>query len=201
MPEAGEAGLARRTWPARAVAARLAGTSSTPARGGTVDRGRRREPAAGGVDHQHPGWSLHQQLGGACEFRGPGHRLAMPLTAWLAGFVRPAIAFVAFPICGITGLLLVLYAFHLRQRLPGALAAGGPGSPPARPPHRRTQCRRTAAAARAEHLQVPLRGTSTPRPHPFRGCPVSCPTSARVAHEQLELPAAGRSGCRPWFRA
>jgi hypothetical protein len=51
----------------------------------------------------------------------PAGLVILPLTAWLAGFVWPALAFIAFPLCGVAGLLLVLYAFYLRQRLPGAL--------------------------------------------------------------------------------
>jgi hypothetical protein len=52
----------------------------------------------------------------------PAGLIVLPLVAWLVGFRWPATAFVAFPLCCVAGLLLVLYAFHLRQMLPGALA-------------------------------------------------------------------------------
>jgi hypothetical protein len=48
--------------------------------------------------------------------------IKLPLAAWLAGFWWPATAFISFPLCWVAGLLLVLYAFHIRQMLPGALA-------------------------------------------------------------------------------
>jgi hypothetical protein len=50
----------------------------------------------------------------------PAGLVVLPLAAWLAGFRWPATAFIAFPLCCVAGLLLVLYAFHLRQMLPGA---------------------------------------------------------------------------------
>jgi hypothetical protein len=50
----------------------------------------------------------------------PAGLVALPLTAWLVRPLWPAPAFIAFPLCGVAGLLLVLYTFHLRQRLPGA---------------------------------------------------------------------------------
>jgi hypothetical protein len=52
----------------------------------------------------------------------PAGLIVLPLTAWLAGFIWAATAFIAFPLCLVAGLLLVLYAFHLRQLLPGAQA-------------------------------------------------------------------------------
>jgi hypothetical protein len=52
----------------------------------------------------------------------PAGLIVLPLAAWLAGFVWAATAFIAFPLCLVAGLLLVLYAFHLRQMLPGAMA-------------------------------------------------------------------------------
>ncbi|MGZ4617612.1 MAG: hypothetical protein ACXV3F_02565 [Frankiaceae bacterium] len=47
--------------------------------------------------------------------------LGLPLLAWVAGFVWPATAYIAFPLCCAAGLLLVLYAFYLRQARPGAV--------------------------------------------------------------------------------
>jgi hypothetical protein len=46
--------------------------------------------------------------------------IVLPLVVWVAGFTWPATAFIAFPLSCVAGLLLVLYAFHLRQMLPGA---------------------------------------------------------------------------------
>jgi len=51
----------------------------------------------------------------------PAGLVMLPLAAWAGGFRWPATAFIAFPLCCVAGLLLVLYAFHLRQMLPGAL--------------------------------------------------------------------------------
>jgi hypothetical protein len=51
----------------------------------------------------------------------PAGLVLLPSTAWVAGFRWPATAFIAFPLCCVGGLLLVLYAFHLRQMMPGAL--------------------------------------------------------------------------------
>lgn len=51
----------------------------------------------------------------------PTGLIIFPLAAWLAGYRWPATAFIGFPLCWVAGLLLVLYAFHLRQMLPGAL--------------------------------------------------------------------------------
>ncbi len=51
----------------------------------------------------------------------PAGVVVLPFAAWLAGFVWPAMAFIAFPLCGAGGLLLLLYAFHLRQALPGSV--------------------------------------------------------------------------------
>ena len=57
-------------------------------------------------------WSLRLLLAGL---------VVLPLAAWAGGFRWPAIAFIAFPLCCVAGLLLVLYAFHFRQMMPGAL--------------------------------------------------------------------------------
>jgi hypothetical protein len=50
----------------------------------------------------------------------PAGLIALPFLVWLAGFTWPATAFIAFPLSCVAGLLLVLYAFHLRQMLPTA---------------------------------------------------------------------------------
>lgn len=47
--------------------------------------------------------------------------VVLPFVAWLVGFVWKATAFIAFPLCVAAGLLLLLYAFHLRQALPDAI--------------------------------------------------------------------------------
>ncbi|MGH3902979.1 MAG: hypothetical protein ACRDTE_02080 [Pseudonocardiaceae bacterium] len=52
----------------------------------------------------------------------PAAVVVLPLAAWLAGFAWQATAFIAFPLCAAGGLLLLLYAFHLRQALPGSVA-------------------------------------------------------------------------------
>jgi hypothetical protein len=48
----------------------------------------------------------------------------LPLLDWLAGYRWPAAAFVGFPLCCATGLLLLIYSVHLRQLLPGAQQLG-----------------------------------------------------------------------------
>lgn len=47
--------------------------------------------------------------------------VGLPVAGWLAGFSYPAAAYVLFPLCIAGGLLLLLYAFDLRQSLPGAV--------------------------------------------------------------------------------
>jgi hypothetical protein len=51
----------------------------------------------------------------------PAGLLVLPLAMWLTRGIWPSLAFIAFPLsCG-AGLLLFLYAIHLKQRLPGAV--------------------------------------------------------------------------------
>ena len=52
----------------------------------------------------------------------PAAAPGLPLAAWLAGFLWPTVAYIFFPLCCAGGLLVFLYAFNLRQSLPGAVA-------------------------------------------------------------------------------
>lgn len=61
----------------------------------------------------------------------PAALVVLPVAVWLARSVWPATMFVAFPLALAAGLLLLLYAFQLRQLLPGAentvVEPAGPG--------------------------------------------------------------------------
>jgi hypothetical protein len=52
--------------------------------------------------------------------------VVLPVAGWLAGYPFPAPAYVLFPICVAGGALLLLYAFEIRQSLPGAVPLSAP---------------------------------------------------------------------------
>jgi hypothetical protein len=51
----------------------------------------------------------------------PAALVLLPLLDWLAADLWPGVAYVAFPLCCATGLLLLIYSVHLRQLLPDAV--------------------------------------------------------------------------------
>lgn len=75
-----------------------------------LDRWMTRRLAAPGTTNGLARWALRLL---------PTSLVLLPLAAWLAGFRWPAAAYVAFPLAIVAGLLLVLYALHLRRGLPG----------------------------------------------------------------------------------